>query len=337
MMSFRSSLAWALSLASLLFAPLTHAHSFHHHAEEHTSHEAPLPERLAEAQALLAGYQKSGDESAVARAAALVGDAADAPDADTLTLTTAAAVAQATHRFDQALDLLDRAISRAPRDTQARLLRAAVRRVRGDLAGSAEDCRAIGHHGLELRIGCLGAAAQTGDDKRRAYDALIAVLDAGVAKTPTAQWLHSVAGDLATSLGYEAEAIAQYEAALSKGENGQVRAALVDRLLDAGRFEDALDTAGEGGEQLALAVRRYIAAERLGQLSRVKAEVDLTRHQFEDLAAAGDYEHAREMARFYLDVDFNLALAARFARLNFADQREAEDLALMQRTGQLAN
>ena len=48
--------------------------------------------------------------------------------------------------------------------------------------------------------------------------------------------------------------------------------------------------------------------------------------------AAEDWLHAREMARFYLDVVERPALARQLAEVNIKLQREPEDIRLFERT-----
>ena len=76
-------------------------------------------------------------------------------------------------------------------------------------------------------------------------------------------------------------------------------------------------------------LRRAIAAERLGRASLLRsARAELSR-RFRQNLDLGLTAHAREEARFYLEVERRPALALDRARVNWALQREVEDAQLL--------
>ena len=115
-------------------------------------------------------------------------------------------------------------------------------------------------------------------------------------------------------------------------ESTQVRAALVDVLLTSEKLKQAADVLNAGSGALPLDVRRLIVARRTGRENAVRAEIAAADREFRHWIADEDWLHAREMARFYLDVLERPALARRLAALNASLQHEPEDLLLSRRT-----
>lgn len=147
-------------------------------------------------------------------------------------------------------------------------------------------------------------------------------------------WSHNVAGDLAVAAGWDAEAINHYERSLDFAESTQVRAALVDVFLSSTEYdlEDALRTLDAGSDALPLLVRRLIVSKRMYLLYDSHPTVAKVQTEFQHWIENEDWLHAREMARFYLDVVEKPELARQLALINIGLQREPEDIRLEQRT-----
>ena len=143
-------------------------------------------------------------------------------------------------------------------------------------------------------------------------------------------WSFSVAGDAAASLD-PLRAASLYRNSLAYAESTQVRAALVDVLLRAGQIDRARAALDSGSGALPLAVRRMIVARREGREAELAREIAETDSRFRQWIGDEDWLHAREMARFYLDVLPRPALARRLAEHNLTLQREPEDLLLARR------
>jgi hypothetical protein len=128
------------------------------------------------------------------------------------------------------------------------------------------------------------------------------------------------------------DAIDYYWRSIRLQESTQVRSALIDVLLAENELEQARQSLPEDTTALPLMVRRLIIANRLGIANSVKADIARADREFRNWIADEDWLHAREMARFYLDVHKQPQLARRLAVINLALQREPEDLRLEQRT-----
>ena len=161
---------------------------------------------------------------------------------------------------------------------------------------------------------------------------VLALADAQEIPTEILAWSLSVAGDLAAAAGDGQPARLFYARSLSLSERTQVRAALVDVLLEQSEYETALAAIPSTTNALPLVVRRLIAAKRLNRFDEVADESAQVANEFEKWIAVEDWLHAREMARFYLDVVDRPVRARRLANVNIDLQREPEDLRLVQRT-----
>lgn len=319
----RGTAALVIALSVAMPSTGVHAHAHHSHGEPRpvtaatdaiTSGEAPP----AEARKTRAG----GGEARVA-------------DVRPESLVAAARAAQANHDFDGALTLVDRAVRAQPVNDPAWLLAAAVHLVRGDTAAARQACNRLRQSPAIVTLTCLARVTTAEGDSARALRQLRAVLGA-VSATQTAPgllaWSYSAAGDAARDRD-RAAAAEYYRRSLALRDVDQVRAALVDLLIEHGDLVGAAAALADGGDDLALAVRRMVVATRRGESERLAGDVATYEAQFRSWIAAGDWRHAREMTRFFVDVLPRPALARRLARINLSIQREPEDLRLAMRAG----
>lgn len=324
-----------LSVVSLATAPggSLRAHDYHEGHNEHRVADG------AEARHYLRVFRESGDDQALDRAWRLLVPELEDPDVAPETLVLAATVAQSRHHFDQARSLLEVALKAQPSQQQALLLLASLQVLRGDAGAAAESCRRLQRVSALVQLVCRARVALAEGNYEREFRALAAALPT---LTPTKEgrdvyaWAVAVAGDLATAAQQNQDAVRYYEQSLALVESTQVRAALVDRLLAESRLvaaEVALDVEATA---LALEVRRMIVARRQGRESSVSTAIALADAEFQRWIAARDWAHAREMARFYLDVLERHALAFRLATINLESQREPEDILLFERAAGVA-
>ncbi|MDH0864382.1 hypothetical protein [Mitsuaria sp. GD03876] len=258
-----------------------------------------------------------------------------------------ATVLQAQHDFDPALTELDRLLRErdlAPAlRAQAEFTRAGVLQVRGRWDEARSGCERLAAPPLSLPHGqaCLAELDSLQGRDRAARDRL-AALD----RAPQAPhaWLALLQAELAERQG-RPEAGALYAKALSLDDGLYARAAYADWLLDAGRPAQAASLvragqATETGPLLsalpdALLLRLAIAWKQMGAPDAVPAKTEM-QARFDAAALRGDTSHARERARFALDVLGDAPLALRQAELNWALQREPADAVLLVRAAQAA-
>ncbi len=328
----------AIMAALLLIASsLTLAHEVDHSGLHDHSAPAAIPAQHEDpgVRSLIKAFRRTGDDQYLDTAWVLLEPRLASEAADVITLVDAATVAQARHDFDRAVELTDRALRAQPGFDQAWLLRAAIDLVRGDHDQAEAACRQLRGAPALVAMTCRARVLIARDEHDKAslqLAAILGVVDPDSAHPDWLAWSLGVAGDASANSNPD-RAIAWYEQSLSVAENVQVRAALVDLLLDAGQPKDAAAVIAAGHDALPLMVRRFIVAKRTGEAETVSAEIERADHQFRHWIGDHDWAHAREMARFYLDVVERPSLARLLARINLGLQREPEDLRLALRAG----
>ncbi|WP_431286346.1 hypothetical protein [Roseateles chitinivorans] len=254
-----------------------------------------------------------------------------------------ATVLQARHDFDPALEELDRLLRErglpAALQAQAELTRAGILQVRGRWDEARAGCHRLAAPPLSLTHGhaCL-AELDSLQGKDDAATQRLAMLDRA-AGAPHA-WIALLRAELAERQGI-ATAGPLYARALQLDDDLYVRAAYADWLLDAGRPKDAAAVvrAGqpEGLDQIpdALLLRLAIAWKRSADPGAERAATEV-QQRFDAAALRGDNSHARERARFALDVRGDAATALKEALMNWAQQREPADAVLLMRAARAA-
>ncbi len=258
-----------------------------------------------------------------------------------------AIVLQARHEFDPALAELDRLLAEPQLSpalrAQAELTRSGVLQVRGRWDEARAGCERLAAPPLALPHGqaCL-AELDSLQGRDPAARRRLAELDR-VPQAPHA-WLALLRAELAERQGRR-EAGGLYASALQQDDGLYVRAAYADWLLDAGRPVEAaaLVRAGqprETGPLLralpdALLLRLAIAWRRTADPAAAQARQEM-QERFDAAAVRGDISHARERARFALDVLDDAPLALREAELNWTLQREPADAVLLLRAARAA-
>ena len=334
--STRPGLLGFTLLATLLVCNTTLAHEVPH--DDHEA--AALADHPAadssdtDIRELLLAFRRSGDDHHLEHAWALLEPALSNDGNNPDPLVEAAMVAQSRHQFELALTLVERALSMVDNHDQAWMLGAAIHLVRGNADQAEHFCRQLRYVPLLVNVTCRARASVARGNHEEALGILTALLDSPAADALNPDWLAwslSVAGDAAAPLDAQ-QAESLYTQSLEAAESTQVRAALVDTLLADDRPGDAARVLDAGADALPLEIRRMIVDKRLGRDSAATRIADVD-HEFRHWIGEGDWLHAREMARFYLDVLEQPDLARRLAEINLTLQREPEDLLLASRTG----
>ena len=256
---------------------------------------------------------------------------------DKPSLSQAARQAETEHRFEDASRYLRDWLRQHPADGPAWLRLASVMTVRDDAAGAAAACaRAAPFVDPIAVLACRGRVALASLEHRRAYAPLAAALQHPryiMRSDIWTAWACGVAAELATAQGLDDEADLLYRRAL-RGDaepSPQIRAAWLDHLLATGRYRQVLVHTSAHEALGMLQLRRLIALRHLGLGRKEASQREYLDWQYRSELASGDFLHAREIARFYLDVlpDRERARLAAWHNLDY--QREAEDYALYHR------
>jgi len=246
-------------------------------------------------------------------------------DAPPEVLLLRATIRQSRHDFDAALVDLDRLTAVAPDDVQGWLTRAVVLAVRGRYREALASCAALaGRASPFVQAACQAQPLALSGQSVEAAEALARQLPAAASRAEVV-WGRSLLADLALWSGDEAGAEALMRAVLAQSPgDGYARAALCDRLLDAGRLDQVLAlTEGREGDD-ALLLRRALARAAAGAGAGDPAIATMAA-RFQAARLRGDRVHQREESRFALATGHDAAAALRLARDNWQVQREPAD------------
>lgn len=289
----------------------------------------PWDTPVEQARRLVDQYRRTGNDALLERGwEVLAPQLTDTAPLDVL--LAAAWLAQAAHDFERAAGLLDTVLEKRPDHGEAWLLRAAISLVQGDLSQARRAC--AGTMSVVPMAVTAGCFARLGARQPGGAVPALQRLTGVLALEPPQQtallgWLHGVAADVAVTAGQPVEAAEHYRVALLLAPSVVLRAAFADLLLAQGRADEALAVLDTDSGAPALVLRRLLAERSLGELD--PAHVVAVDDRFAAWIASGDLRHAREMARFYLDLDPQPARALELAERNYIRQREPEDLALL--------
>jgi tetratricopeptide (TPR) repeat protein len=293
----------------------------------------PLDAKLAAAssQHYLDQARELGDPRFAGQALAALQAWPDAEKAPTEVLLMQATVQQFLHEFDPAAHKLELLLKREPRQAQAWLTLATVRRVQGRYDASDAACAALGRLGAALYA---TACRAENDGLRGRFDSARPALNTLLA-TPqlapaTRNWLLTSLAELEARAGRPAEAEAAYRAALSAQADSYTTMSFADFLIGLGRNTDAL-TQLKGQRRtdamllrMAIAGTRSNAPEGAGDAREMRERIALA-----NLRPDAKLFHAREQAMFALWVDQQPQRALALARANVTQQREALDLLVL--------
>jgi hypothetical protein len=293
---------------------------------------AQLPLALASARAALDRARVLGDPRELGAAQAALAPWWARADAPPEAVLLRARVLQARHDFDTAQAQLRGLLVRqdlAPElRAQALLDSAALHQLRAELPQARALCEQLQPLAPLPATACL-AELDSLSGKAPAAAQVLARLSPGRSVPP---WLALMRAELAERMG-DAAALGLYRQALAGADEVYTRAALADWLLAQGRHAEALALT-QGNDADALLLRHVIALRGLGREAAAP-----TARLRESLAAADKREpgkHAREQARFALDVADQPREALRLAQANWAMQREPADAVLLLRAAQAA-
>ena len=263
-------------------------------------------------------------------------------DNSTQHLLARAWIAQARHQFTDSLTLINSVIEHDPTNGQAWLTKASVLQVQGEHALANRACgNVLRFISLETGLLCKARAAQSHDEKHHALltvQTLFKQRLSGISQPETRGWAYGIAAELAAELHRAVQAETYFKASLEAFSSIQVRASYMDFLIQQQRYQDAVKIS-EHSTNPALYIRELIARKKanIGNPAHLRRAIQHTHRQFSHWQEHQDYQHAREMAMFYLDVMEKPTLALTLAEINLQNQKEQEDRALLRRAQQTNN
>lgn len=250
-----------------------------------------------------------------------------------------AIIAQAYHDFSAARADLDAILAQSPENAQARLSRAFVRMVTGDISGAGEDCRKL-PPSLDplIRDVCSARADALSGKGAEAHERLLRTLELDASsREAMRRFAQAVLADMSVALGRRDEASRFFaDASAGVAPDVSLLAAHADHLLDGERPGEVLSLLEGKGEADILILRRAIAGKRLND-PRLAGWAAIMNERFAAAAAGGVRVHLREEARFRLEVENDAAKALALAGANWQVQKEPSDARLLLEAAIAAN
>ena len=290
----------------------------------------PLDAQLATtvARRRLQQARDSGDPRFAGQALAALQAWPDAQRAPANVLLMQANVEQFLHAFDPAAAKLELLLKREPRDAQAWLTLATIRRVQGRYADSDAACGAMKQLGADLYA---TACQAENDGLRGSFDSarttLKTLLGTPRLRADTRGWLLTTLAELEERAGQPADAETAYQAALAAQRDGYTLISYADFLLALGRDADMLAQLRGEPRTDAVLLRLAIAGTRSGAASGAGDAHELRERIVQaNQRPEARLLHAREQAMFALWVDKAPQRALALAQANVKLQREAIDL-----------
>ena len=296
---------------------------------------AANPQNAKSAAAIARQYleqaREQGDPRFAGQALAALQAWPEPASAPTEVLLMQATVQQYLHEFDAAAHKLELLLKREPRDAQAWLTLATVRRVQGRYAQSDAGCVELERLGAGLYA---GACQAENDGLRGQFDTARTALKRLVA-TPrlpadTRNWLLTTLAELEARDGQVADAETTYRAALDARPDAYTTMSYADFLIGLGRDADALAQLKDQRRTDAVLLRLAIAGTRAGTAEGARDAREMReRITLANQRPDAKVFHAREQAMFALWVDQQPQRALALARVNVQQQREPLDLLVL--------
>ena len=247
---------------------------------------------------------------------------------DTETLYLAATARQYQHDFHGALKLLDKALLLDPGDVNARLSRATIQTVLGNYDQAQADCRELdGAGGVALL--CQATALLLTDKAALIVKRLTLMVDHPELMDPALKpWALGLLGEIAETSGDSASARDYFAQVLAIDPKAiRQRLILADLMLQDGMADQVAGLLAKAPATDGVLIRRVLAAVALGGTDE-PARAELAKRVQLNLDL-GLTAHAREEARYFLEIAHDPALALSRAQVNWNLQHEYEDAKLL--------
>ena len=294
---------------------------------------------VAAAESYLDLARAQGDARAAGLALGALQAWEGAAQAPTEVLVMRATVAQYLHDFSGAEAMLKRAVQQQPSHPQAWLTLATVQRVRGDYAASDASCEGVLRSGQRLHgLACLAENQSLRGEQDAARAQFQQLLQTLRLPAGTQQWLLTSVAEMEARAGRPDAARAAWLQATALGPSGYTLDAYVDFLLDQGEpktvialLKSKAESPSDGALlRLAIAGKQTADPRAAAWRNEMAARIKASRARPGEKGAGAT--HAREQARFALDVLNHPADALALARENLKLQREPVDVGLLART-----
>lgn len=292
---------------------------------------------MTQIDALLGTAARSGDNRLAARAEAMLSGFPTGASASPAVIKARAFLAQHRHDFAAALKLLNDLIARDPRDGDARLSRAQIFLVQGQLDRARGDCAALSL-GIDADSGllCIAALAlRTGD-----YDSAASMIDRQLAESnpdPSFnRYMLVTRGEIASRAG-DADADHWFESALALApDDVRTLAAYARHLRSRGQDLRIIRLLAKAPETDGLRLQLALAVHAAG-LPQTAALTESQGRRYALAHDVGTQPEMRDEAEFLLTLRGNAPAALALAQRNFESQRDYEDVDILRRAATAAH
>ena len=286
------------------------------------------PARAA-AKLLIDEGRRLGDSRLVGAAVGVLGPFVVRDDPQSLYLSATAR--QYQHDFPGALILLDRAIALDPESINARLSRATIYTVLGQLSAAGDACKEVSQLRPDVGFLCQSTALVLTSQAPVVAQRLTQIIDQpGLLDPALHPWAIGLLGEIAAVQGDDASALKHFGAVITADpEVIRERLLAADILLRQSEFQQVLDLLVPAPDVDGVLIRRVLALRGLNapdQAAPMVAELGRRVAQNLELGLAS---HAREDAMYFLLVAGDPAAALDRAKINWALQHEVEDAQLL--------
>jgi hypothetical protein len=295
----------------------------------------PIDAAKQDPMALIAHAAVTGDVALADRAETLViRDPARAESSEGLLLRAWAA--QHRHEFEAANVLLERLLTREPRHAAALDIRAGIALATGALRRAAGDCARLALIDAARSVLCTAQLERARARPARAAELLQRWLDQGNATSPLRAHGLLLRAELAAMLR-EPDTETRFLAARGAApEDLRTLVAYAHWLRQSGRAGDALALLDGRDSPDALLLERALAARAVGDAALAARLTEQLEARHRALRKAGLEPELRDAAELALSLRGDTSAALALARSNFTQQREPEDVALLQRAAAAA-
>ena len=218
---------------------------------------------VAEAERLLSAAGATGDARLATRAETLLAAGSNVAPTDRV-LRARAFAAQHRHAFTEAVGILDNLIARSPRDGDARLSRAQIETLRGQLKRARSDCAVLAL-GVDTGRGllCVAVLALRQGDFSSAANVLDRWLAQAPAGDPSRRYALVMRGEIASRARVEDADRWFGHAVRLAPQDVRTLAAYARHLRSQGRHEDVMAILANAPDHDGLALQRALAAQAL--------------------------------------------------------------------------
>ncbi len=294
-----------------------------------TTTTAAKPPSLPQIRVLLSTAAQTGDARLAARADAML---ARLPDGGSPELLKAKAfAAQHRHDFTAALHLLDAALDKDPDDGEARLSRSQIQIVQGRLDLARNDCGTLTMSmQAESASLCLVALTMRRGDQAQAAGLADRLIAQAESEPELMRYLLTTRGEIA-SRANDAHANQWFKRALTYApDDVRTLAAYARHLRAHGDNRKVLDLLESAPDTDGLQLQRALAAHALGTTD-APALVASQGRRYALAHAVGSQPELRDEAEYLLTLRGDAPAALRLALRNFEQQRDVEDIDILQR------